>query len=55
MAQKKKKKNTKKGTKPPTSSSKFVFWIIGLIAVSIIGFIFLANNDKSDDNCERRD
>jgi protein-disulfide isomerase len=42
------KKNTKKGTKPP-SSSKFVFWIIGLIAVAIIGFIFLANNQKSDD------
>ncbi|MEH7251319.1 DsbA family protein [Neobacillus niacini] len=50
MAQK--KKNTKKGTKPPTSSSKFVFWIIGLIAVSIIGFIFLANNDKSEDNAK---
>lgn len=47
MAKKKKKVN--KSTKS-TSSSKFVFWIIGLIAISIIGFIFLANKPKSDDN-----
>ncbi|WP_419955814.1 DsbA family protein [Neobacillus niacini] len=48
MAQKKKKVN-----KPPkSSSSKFVFWIIGLIAIAIIGFIFLANNDKSDDSAK---
>lgn len=48
MAQKKKKVN-----KPPkSSSSKFVFWIIGLIAIAIIGFIFLANNDKSDDTAK---
>jgi protein-disulfide isomerase len=39
----------KKYTKPEPKSSKFVFWIIGLIAVSIIGFIFLANNEKSND------
>lgn len=46
----KRKKNTKKGpAKPSSSSSKFVFWIIGLIAISIIGFIFLANNQKSDE------
>ncbi|WP_045519174.1 DsbA family protein [Neobacillus niacini] len=45
MAQKKKKVN--KPTK--SSSSKFVFWIIGLIAIAIIGFIFLANNQKSND------
>ncbi|MEC1522294.1 DsbA family protein [Neobacillus niacini] len=48
MAQKKKKVNkTQKST-----SSKFVFWIIGLIAIAVIGFIFLANNDKSDDNAK---
>jgi protein-disulfide isomerase len=47
------KKGTKKGTtKPPSSSSKFVFWIIGLIAIAIIGFIFLANNEKSDDSAK---
>jgi protein-disulfide isomerase len=47
------KKSTKKGTtKPPSSSSKFVFWIIGLIAIAIIGFIFLANNQKSDDSAK---
>lgn len=47
------KKSTKKGTtKPQSSSSKFVFWIIGLIAIAIIGFIFLANNQKSDDSAK---
>ncbi|MDP4083206.1 MAG: thioredoxin domain-containing protein [Bacillota bacterium] len=30
------------------SSSKFVFWIIGLVAVFIIGFIFLGNHSKTD-------
>ncbi|MEH7179071.1 DsbA family protein [Neobacillus vireti] len=48
----KKKKNSKKGTKQSSSSSKFVFWIIGLIAISIIGFIFLANNQKSDNTAK---
>ncbi|WP_260631762.1 DsbA family protein [Neobacillus niacini] len=52
MAQKKKKK-VNKPTK--SSSSKFVFWIIGLIAVAIIGFIFLANNQKSDDNAGKEE
>jgi protein-disulfide isomerase len=51
MAQR--KKSTKKGTaKPPSSSSKFVFWIIGLIAIAIIGFIFLANNQQSDETAK---
>jgi protein-disulfide isomerase len=46
----KRKNNTKKGTKKPSSSSsKFLFWIIGIIAIAIIGFIFLANNQKSDE------
>jgi len=30
------------------NSSKFIFWIIGLIAVCILGFIFLANHSKSN-------
>ncbi|MFJ5763400.1 DsbA family protein [Neobacillus sp. NPDC093182] len=51
MAQR--KNSTKKGTtKPQSSSSKFVFWIIGLIAIAIIGFIFLANNQKADDSAK---
>ncbi|MDR7079156.1 protein-disulfide isomerase [Neobacillus niacini] len=50
MAQK--KKGTKKVTRPSSSSSKFAFWIIGLIAIAIIGFIFLANNQKSDDTAK---
>nr|WP_263325136.1 DsbA family protein [Neobacillus sp. Marseille-Q6967] len=43
----KNKKNVKK--KETNSSSKFMFWVIGLIAVGIIGLIFLNNNAKSDD------
>jgi protein-disulfide isomerase len=31
-----------------SSSSKFIFWIIGLIAVCIIGFIFLGNHSKQE-------
>lgn len=51
----KRKNNPKKGTtKPSSSSSKFVFWIIGLIAISIIGFIFLANNDKSNETAKEK-
>ncbi len=37
------KKNTKKKS---DSSSKFVFWVIGIIVVFIIGFIFLGNHQK---------
>ncbi|WHX99742.1 DsbA family protein [Neobacillus sp. DY30] len=48
MAQKKKKVNQP----PKSSSSKFVFWIIGLIAIAIIGFIFLANNQDSEDTAK---
>jgi protein-disulfide isomerase len=48
------KKN--KAKKDAKSSSQFTFWIIGLIAVSIIGFIFLANNDsKSDESAQEID
>jgi protein-disulfide isomerase len=52
MAQKKKKKVNKP---IKSSSSKFVFWIIGLIAISVIGFIFLANNQKSDDTAVKEE
>ncbi|WP_317779252.1 DsbA family protein [Peribacillus sp. CSMR9] len=38
--------NKKKGN--PKQSSAFMFWIIGLIAVIIIGFIFLANGKDKD-------
>ncbi|CAN7528762.1 DsbA family protein [Peribacillus frigoritolerans] len=39
--------NKKKGN--PKQSSAFTFWIIGLIAIIIIGFIFLANGKKDED------
>ncbi|MGM0888826.1 MAG: DsbA family protein [Bacillota bacterium] len=39
--------NKKKGNQK--QSSAFTFWIIGLIAVIIIGFIFLANGKKEED------
>ncbi|MCK2003772.1 DsbA family protein [[Brevibacterium] frigoritolerans] len=39
--------NNKKGNQK--QSSAFTFWIIGLIAVIIIGFIFLANGKKDED------
>lgn len=41
-----KKKNTKQAA---NSSSKFVFWMIGLVAVCLLAFIFLSNqSDKKD-------
>ncbi|MDM5286621.1 DsbA family protein [Peribacillus castrilensis] len=39
--------NKKKGNQK--QSSAFTFWIIGLIAVIIIGFIFLASGKKDED------
>ena len=38
--------NNKKNTKQANSSSKFTFWVIGLVAVCILGFIFLGNHQK---------
>jgi protein-disulfide isomerase len=38
--------NNKKNTKQASSSSKFTFWVIGLVAVCILGFIFLGNHQK---------
>ncbi|MGE8080224.1 DsbA family protein [Peribacillus loiseleuriae] len=43
MANKKSKKQT---YKKQQQSSKFIFWVIGLIAVCIIGMIFLANGKE---------
>ncbi|MFD9628188.1 DsbA family protein [Peribacillus muralis] len=37
-----------KKSKNQKQSSAFTFWIIGLVAVIIIGFIFLANGKKED-------
>ncbi|MDQ7862179.1 hypothetical protein RCO48_17840 [Peribacillus frigoritolerans] len=39
--------NKKKGNQK--QSSAFTFWIIGFIAVIIIGFIFLASGKKDED------
>jgi protein-disulfide isomerase len=40
--------NHKKSVKKESgSSSKFTFWVIGLIAVCVLGFIFLGNHTKS--------
>jgi protein-disulfide isomerase len=36
----------KKGSN--SSSTRFVFWMVGLVAIAIIGFIFLGNHSKSD-------
>lgn len=42
-----KKNNTKKAAN--SSSSKFVFWMIGLVAVVLLAFIFLSNqSDKQE-------
>ncbi|MGE6377926.1 DsbA family protein [Peribacillus muralis] len=37
-----------KNNKKQKQSSAFTFWIIGLVAVIIIGFLFLANGKKED-------
>ena len=42
----KSKKNSKNQSK---SSSKFVFWTIGIIAAFILGFIFIGNHTKTND------
>lgn len=34
--------------KKPNQSSKFTFWVIGLIVVCLIGFVFLANGKKQE-------
>jgi protein-disulfide isomerase len=45
------KKNTKKNTQ---SSSKFIFWTIGIIAAFILGFIFLGNHSKPQDTTKTK-
>jgi protein-disulfide isomerase len=42
-----KKKSTKNETK---SSSKFVFWMVGIIAAFVLGFIFLGNHSKQEES-----
>lgn len=42
------KKNTKQ--KSTSSSTKFTFWVIGLVVVCILGLIFFNNNNKQVDN-----
>ncbi|MFE4894178.1 DsbA family protein [Peribacillus butanolivorans] len=42
------KNNKNKKNNKQKQSSTFTFWIIGLIAVIIIGFIFLANGKEKD-------
>lgn len=39
---------TKKTNKKQNQSSKFTFWVIGLIVVCLIGIIFLANGKKQE-------
>ena len=46
-----KKKNSKKDT---TSSSKFTFWMIGIIAAFILGFIFLGNHSINKDETKTK-
>jgi protein-disulfide isomerase len=46
------KKNTKKNTQ---SSSKFMFWTIGVIAAFILGFIFLGNHTKTEDTTKQKE
>lgn len=43
-------KNAKNG---PSSSAKFAFWMIGLIAVAIIAFIFLGNHSNSNQSTSK--
>ncbi|MGZ4162381.1 MAG: DsbA family protein [Neobacillus sp.] len=40
-------KSNKKTKKESQSSSKFTFWVIGLIAAFVLGFIFLGNHTKT--------
>jgi protein-disulfide isomerase len=43
----KNKKSTKRET---NSSSKFIFWVVGIIAAFILGFIFLGNHSKPEES-----
>ncbi|WP_026568011.1 DsbA family protein [Bacillus sp. UNC41MFS5] len=42
-------KNNNNKKKEAKSSSAFTFWMIGLVAVFILGFIFLGNHSKQQD------
>lgn len=48
--------NSKKTQKQTASSSmKFTFWMIGLVAVGILAFIFLGNHSKNEDNANPKE
>ncbi|MED4225746.1 DsbA family protein [Neobacillus cucumis] len=38
----------KKSKSPKKQTSKFIFWIIGLVTVCLVGLIFLSNNAKKE-------
>ncbi|WP_066067686.1 DsbA family protein [Neobacillus soli] len=48
----KNKKNLKNESK---SSSKFAFWMVGLVAAFILGFIFLGNHTKPDEKTKTKE
>jgi protein-disulfide isomerase len=54
MANNKKNITSKSQTKS-TSSSKFVFWTVGIIAAFVLGFIFLGNNTKSEEEAKPKE
>jgi protein-disulfide isomerase len=47
-----KNKNSKKSSQ---SSSKFVFWTVGIIAAFILGFIFIGNHTKPAEKAKPKD
>ncbi|MFJ5713903.1 DsbA family protein [Neobacillus sp. NPDC093127] len=48
--------NNKKNTKnQQPSSAKFVFWMVGIVAVFILGFIFLGNHTKPDEKAKTKE
>lgn len=44
------KKSPKSSKSVSSSSSKFVFWMIGLVVVVIVGFIFLGHHENQSNN-----
>lgn len=48
--------NNKKSKKTETnSSSKFIFWVIGLVAVGVLALIFFGNHSKDQDKANGND
>ncbi|EKN69378.1 thiol-disulfide oxidoreductase BdbD [Neobacillus bataviensis LMG 21833] len=48
-------KNKKNNKSQPKSSSKFTFWMIGIIAAFVLGFIFIGNHSKTDDKSKTKE